>query len=192
MLTDGYVSGDKFELCLKDKEHIEKFKLFLESKHQVQERETIINNNVCKHYRISICDKQIVSDLIKLNCTNNKSFTVKLPKLENKYMPSLIRGIFDGDGCISITSVNRKILTICSASFEFLKDIELYLLTQDICSTRISKSRNLYSLNISVKKENLNKFYELIYKNSKENNRLDRKYEKMRTICRPKTKPQKS
>lgn len=193
MLTDGYVSNsNKFELSLKDKEHIEKFKIFLKSKHVIQERITTINNNTCVNYRLSISDKQIVNDLSKLNCVNNKSFIVKLPILEDKYMPDLIRGIFDGDGCVTRTSTSRNMITICSASKEFLKDIEIYLNTKKIKCTRIYKNRNLYNLNISVKKDNLIKFYNLIYKNSKEENRLNRKYEKMKAICRLKTKPQKS
>ena len=193
MLTDGYVSNNnKFELSLKDKEHIEKFKVFLKSRHLVQERITIINESTCINYRLSICDNQIVNDLNKLNCVNNKSFIVELPILEDEYMPDLIRGIFDGDGCVSRTSTKRNMITICSASNKFLKDIETYLETKGIKCTRISKNRELYNLNISVKKDNLLKFYNLIYENSKKENRLDRKYEKMKAICRLKTKPQKS
>lgn len=193
MLTDGYISNsNKFELSLKDKEHIEKFKIFLKSKHLIQEKITIVNNSTCINYRLSICDNQIVDDLKNLNCVNNKSFIVRLPILEDKYMSDLIRGIFDGDGCISRTSTNRNIITICSASKKFLEDIETYLSTKEIKCTRIYKSRDLYNLNISVKKDNLNKFYNLIYKNSKKENRLNRKYEKMKAICRLKTKPQKS
>lgn len=193
MLTDGYINKTNgFELTLKDKEHIEKFKTFLKSKHIIQERKTIINGNECINYRISIKDAQIVSDLQKLNCINNKSFSLQLPKLEDKYMPDLIRGIFDGDGCITRTSTKRNMITICSASNIFLEDIRKYFEKNDIKCTRIFKNRQLYNLNISVKTDNFIKFYNLLYKDSKNKNRLDRKYKKMKTICRLKTKPQKS
>lgn len=123
---------------------------------------------------------------------NNKSFVIRLPQLEEKLMPSLIRGIFDGDGCLSITTNNRKLLSICSASQLFLKDIYEYLLSKGIKCTGISKSRNLYSLNISSKRNNFIKFYNFLYEDSNYTNRLNRKYEKYTKTCRLKTKSQKS
>lgn len=178
-MTDGYVDkGNGFELSLKDKEHIEKFKNFLNSKHTVQEKKILCNNKECIAYRISINNTQIVSDLNNLNCTNNKSFDVRLPSIEEKCIPSLIRGIFDGDGCLTLTKTNRKALSICSASKDFLNDIASCLKKNNIKVTRIYKSRNLYSLNISVKRDNFYNFFNYIYKDSNDNNRLKRKYEK--------------
>ena len=178
MITDGYINKDNsgFELSLKDKEHIEKFKTFLQSKHKIQERVITLNDKLCYAYRISIKDRTIVNDLNKWGCINNKSFIVRLPHLEEELMPSLIRGIFDGDGCISIT--NKKLLSICSASYLFLKDVYEYLLSKGVECTAIRKSRNLYSLNISTKKDNFIKFYDFLYKDSNYTNRLNRKYEK--------------
>lgn len=67
MITDGYINKNNsgLELCLKDKEHVEKFKTFLHSKHKIQKRNISLNNTICYAYRISIKDKIIVNDLNK-------------------------------------------------------------------------------------------------------------------------------
>ena len=48
--------------------------------------------------------KKWVDDLSKYGVIPNKTYKVYLPKLEDKYMPSLIRGCIDGDGWISYKS----------------------------------------------------------------------------------------
>lgn len=61
-----------------------------------------------QYKRFSLGSKKIVEDLVKLNITQKKSFTVKIPKdmIPNEFYPDLIRGIFDGDG--GFTSYTRS------------------------------------------------------------------------------------
>lgn len=176
MLTDGYVDKNyySFELCMKDKEHIEKFKLFLQSKHKVSERTILINNAECIAWRINIKDRKICEDLKKLNCTNGKSFDVRLPNIDKKHQASLIRGIFDGDGCLSSNSN----VGFCSANKEFLEDIVKILNENKITTCKITKERNLYYVRVSTKNKNLLKFFNFLYDESNETNRLNRKYKK--------------
>ena len=66
LYADGSVtSKNQLWLGLKDKEHIEKFKTFLQSKHKIQERVITLNDKLCYAYRISIKDRTIVNDLNK-------------------------------------------------------------------------------------------------------------------------------
>lgn len=176
MLTDGYIDKKyySFELCLKDKEHIEKFKTFLQSEHKINHKIININNKKCEAWRITVKDNNICNDLKNLNCTNNKSFNVRLPKIDNKYYSDLIRGIFDGDGCIS----SNGNVGFCSANKNFVQDIINILNKNDILTGKITHSRNLYSVRISTKNNNLNKFFDFLYKDSNESNRLNRKYDK--------------
>lgn len=52
-------------------------------------------------YEISFNSKKLVSDLCKLNCTQDKSLTLRFPNfISDELMPHFIRGLFDGDGCI--------------------------------------------------------------------------------------------
>ena len=182
MLTDGYVDKDyySFELCLKDKEHIEKFKNFLQSKHKISKKKIRINNKICIAWRISIKDYKICEDLKKLNCTNNKSFDVRLPVIDDKYYPDLIRGVFDGDGSVS----SNKNISFCSANKDFLQDIINILNKNDISTGKIMCSRKLYSVRISTKNDNLDRFFDFLYKKSNENNRLNRKYEKFKNLLK--------
>lgn len=179
LLTDGYLDKkNKVSLCLKDKEHIEHFKTFLESSHKIYTKTIIINDKKCYAYSLSFSDSTIYNDLNKLGCYNNKSFTVRLPLLENIYMPNLIRGVFDGDGCTTNKSYTcSNSLSIVSANLDFLNDIKYVLEKNSIIINGIHKSRNLYTLRISSKIENVKNFFNYIYKNSNTSNRLNRKYE---------------
>ena len=51
--------------------------------------------------RFALGNKQIVTDLVKLGITPNKSFTVTVPTIDPTLHPALIRGLFDGDGGFS-------------------------------------------------------------------------------------------
>lgn len=51
-----------------------------------------------KYKRFSLGSKKIIQDLNALGITQNKTFTVTIPKLNSKFYPSLIRGLFDDDG----------------------------------------------------------------------------------------------
>jgi hypothetical protein len=51
-----------------------------------------------KYKRFSLGCKKIVLDLEKLGISQNKTFTVKVPKFNKEFNSSFIRGLFDGDG----------------------------------------------------------------------------------------------
>ena len=73
-----------------------------------------------KRYRLQIGSKEIFKDLLKLGMTPNKSLTLKMPKIPDKYFSHFIRGYFDGDGNVSISHYvrrarnNKKSITILS------------------------------------------------------------------------------
>jgi hypothetical protein len=55
-------------------------------------------------YNVTISSTRIVQDLVKLGIDFNKTYSHNISILKNTtpmYMNSLLRGIFDGDGCIS-------------------------------------------------------------------------------------------
>ena len=61
-------------------------------------------------YYLRITNKHLHSTLSKLlNCTNKKTYEeFNLPKIKEEFIPSLIRGYFDSDGCISVSSYITK------------------------------------------------------------------------------------
>lgn len=105
IFADGYISSSplrenvksiyQFELSLglKDKEHLEKFKKFME-----YEKDLIVDSYRC---RFIISNKHLWTILNNLGCTPNKSLTLKFPNIPENLIRHFIRGYFDGDGCIT-------------------------------------------------------------------------------------------
>lgn len=119
------------------------------------------NKSVC----LTISNKKISDDLVKLGVIPNKSLSVKFPN-ENilpKYLYShFIRGVFDGDGCLHINENTRvKSFSIVgnndfiSAINKFLqKELKLNLTqliydkkhNENVVSLRYSSTSDLYKL----------------------------------------------
>lgn len=79
-------------------------------------------------------NKNDIQYLERLGITERKTYTVRLPDVDN--MSHLLRGIFDGDGCVykSITHDNKygrfytyTYVSISSGSHDFLVDIKEFL-----------------------------------------------------------------
>jgi hypothetical protein len=97
LFADGYVSGTRhavaLDLQLKDKEHLMKFKSFLNSHVNITE-----DSFRC---RMTITNKKFKEDLIKLGCTPKKSLSLIFPVIPDYLLKHFIRGYFDGDGSIT-------------------------------------------------------------------------------------------
>lgn len=182
LFADGYISdNNKIELCLKesDKEHIENFKLTLDSKHKISKKKNILNNNVFYSYRISIQDQKLNKDLHSKGCINNKSLVCKFPKIKDEFLLSFIRGYFDGDGCIFFDNrfnTNLPRAEFACGSIDFITELKDILYTKFNLFTSLYSDKNIYSLRFGRSNE-ARKFLNLIYKNSPKNLRLNRKYE---------------
>ena len=67
------------------------------------------------------------NDLDKLGISSNKTMVVKYPDISKKLQNHFIRGVFDGDGCISLRTDKRDNkqrgqFNICSGSYDFIKE----------------------------------------------------------------------
>ncbi len=74
-----------------------------------------------------------------------KSKIIEKPKLldkERQYLPYIIRGIIDGDGCVSKTSYGGAQFYICSMSELFI-DWIIEVLEKDFFMTDIHKRQNI-------------------------------------------------
>lgn len=129
MYADGYISKDYvgIALAIKDISHLEKFKLFIESNHNIKTYKTKSNDLVkTENYYARILFKSsiMVKDLVNLGCIENKSLKLKFPSeelLPKKLVKHFLRGYFDGDGSLVLSenSINFKIL----GTAEFLRGI---------------------------------------------------------------------
>jgi DNA-binding transcriptional regulator WhiA len=116
IFADGYVSSEtKFELSLglKDLEHLEKFKTFLNYKGKIY-----IDYKVGR-CRLMFQDSQIVKDLKIIGCINNKSLVLEFPILDEILQNHFIRGYFDGDGYISKPEKSILISIVSTKQFLF-------------------------------------------------------------------------
>jgi len=94
------------EFVSNDRDVLEKIKKAMGSEHKVGKRVKVPNRQ--QTYRVQIGRKGMFNDLVKLGFTVNKTATVKLPKIPNKYFADYLRGYFDGDGCINYGSYYYK------------------------------------------------------------------------------------
>ena len=184
IITDGCITknGQKFVICisLKDKEMIEQ-----------------IRNIVCKTkkvykdgdngYQVKWRNSNDISYLSKLNIGQRKTYTVGVPYFEHN-MGHLIRGLFDGDGCVyndSTTDKGKKYtyqrISFTSGSKQFIDDLSMFLTNNGIQhrinldSRRKDCANKTYYVKIYKQKE-VQKLKNLMYENCNEW-KLQRKYD---------------
>lgn len=111
--ADGCVVEDKrkrmylkVHLHKKDAEHLKSLQRALGSTHK------LFFNKKAPKCHLQISSRPLCRDLIALGITPRKSKTLEFPKISPELVSHFIRGVFDGDGCVS---VRQKRLT-----FQFL------------------------------------------------------------------------
>jgi len=180
MYADGYIilskNGQKsigISLSSKDKDHLYKFKSFLNSEHPVND---YVNNCGDKYSRLLITSDRMFDDLSKLGCTESKTFTIEYPcdLVPLRLMNHFIRGYFDGDGSISLIKKDVQYkLKICGTK-DLLSGILSYV---NKVNSKLGRKKNYLKDNwyISIG-GNLQvlKILNIIYKNASVF--LDRKY----------------
>lgn len=124
LYADGYVSAKTnhvgVSVAIKDITHLEKFKNFLEwegdikisKEHQFGSKKAV-NSKGEEMFRCSITigNKEIHDDLVKLGCVPNKSLILKFPNEEQvpkQFQKAFVRGYFDGDGTLGLYKHSTK------------------------------------------------------------------------------------
>ena len=146
MLTDGYICDNtKFGIDLTDEDAI----AFLsDTIGKTYTSYTSEDENRKIRYRLILSDASQVEALKRYDIVQRKSKILsgfELLEEEEVYLPYLIRGIIDGDGCIYITSYGKPAFFIVTASKKFadwltyillhrfyMKDIHPYQTTNGI------------------------------------------------------------
>ena len=175
----------KIGLCLKDEDHLIKFKNSIKTTSDIKYYTTKENNSSYSganytHCYLNCDSIKLASDLIKHNCIPNKTDFCTIPNIPSELIHHFIRGYFDGDGSISIyTDKNndkRCEFSITSNS-EILLEIQTILI--DNCNLnktklktykRTSKATSLRYGGV----QQVKKIFDYLYKDS--TIYLDRKY----------------
>lgn len=180
LYADGYISNDgnilEIGLSSKDKDHLEKFRLFLETDSPIKNRDVLLNEKVFHSSRLQICSKKLVSDLSALGCMNKKSLILEFPTAEQvpeHLIQHFMRGYFDGDGCyhLSKTSNQRQFSIIGTKSF--IERYEEFLFVLGVNRTKLSRCGQAYQSCHGGNKQ-VNKITSFLYNNA--SIYLERKY----------------
>ena len=182
--SDGSIdkNGYGFSFVSKDYDQVLLFKNSLKSEHKICKISSFDKRTKKTYirYTIHICSKKMTSDLLKLGLKNDKSFNCEMPKISNDLIWHFIRGLFDGDGCVTKTSnkigkISFSIILSGTLNYfikNFFNEIGLNNTKDQIKNSSIKG--NIYSLKYSSYKD-LKCIYDNMYLNSN-NLRLERKF----------------
>ena len=144
LLTDGYITSREKDVGL-DLTDEDAIKFISETVgHGYKKYEYPPAYNRLPRYRIIISDKKLVENVKRYGIVRNKTLTLREPNLkeeEKKYLPYIIRGIIDGDGCVFKTSYGAPAFYICSVSETFINWCR-YTLENNLYMTDIRKRRS--------------------------------------------------
>jgi|SRR5882724_622853 len=188
MYADGYVNKNGTQASLtqteKDKEILEKLNkllypqgrplLFHDPRPNLLKKKAKYITN--PYFTLSITDKCIIQDLIKLGCFNRKSLTLRFPNndiLPKKFVFDFVRGYFDGDGCISIFNNGKSRTWNLAGTQDFLSQIQVFFCDLNIKSS-LTPNGSIFYLKCHHIKD-LKKIYRLLY--HKASIFLDRKFQ---------------
>jgi len=176
LAADGCIDVNgtiRIELGGKDKEQVDKFKLFCKSSHSIS------HNTLKDSYKIGFCSKKIKDDLyFNYSVTVDKTHNLILPALTAEQYPHYIRGFFDGDGCITEFFNNRPTASfrvfLTSGSLAFLEELLEVLRSLGVIvgGSIQKKAANCWHIQLGIKDST--SFLNWLYKDSIVH--LDRKY----------------
>ncbi|NHN28549.1 LAGLIDADG family homing endonuclease [Paenibacillus agricola] len=167
LFADGNLSDNRFRLQLqeKDKQHVLDVAALLgiDSAYIFRCRSKQFGTF---SYGFSVSRRDVARRLIELGLTPKKSKTMLFPEVPEQYMSHFIRGYFDGDGSICISSKQLLVQFSCgSVAFsERLRSILSKALKHDV-KMRVDKRTNSY--NVAFHSTRLGKlFYKYLYTRS--------------------------
>lgn len=145
------------------------------------------------NYMIKYRNQDAINFMKANNLTERKSLSLQFPSIPLPFLPDFIRGFFDGDGSLAITTNCYN--TYAQASFtcgslQFLKSLQDVLLGFGVRSQIYKDGRtanNCYYLRITKRAE-IEKLFDLLYRNVAGNAMLQRKYEKFKNYLSVKPK----
>lgn len=164
LLADGCVYKNRIVISLqeRDKEILNKFSESIKFSGVLGFREKIKETHRNQYY-LEFSSKIVVKALKILKCVPNKSNKLKrLPNIESQYIPSLIRGYFDGDGHVTLDKRSSNPVFGVTGNIEFLECIRNELdrsVFRD--SDAISKCGDVDKYNLYYKSKR--SFYELYH-----------------------------
>ena len=196
LAADGNVSKDKriiLGVCQRDVSLLNNISILMGSTYPIK---TYIAKNNSKEYPQKILrfsSPYMCEILSQYGIYPRKSLSLKFPDIEQKFIPSFVRGYFDGDGSITITKKRNIFVTILGTE-DFVRTLKHHF--NDACNTRsgwVARHNHSKVFHFCVHGNVCGKsFLDWIYAGSSPTTRLDRKYMKYRSVQIPSTSPSSS
>jgi ribosomal protein S25 len=119
------------KLSTMDEEHLKKFRDEVCPNSVMKYATSIVKTkkgNISTSYTVilNLHSNHIVNQIVDKGVGPRKTFTIGKPNIEEKYIKHYIRGLFDGDGCVSIQDgkrLNYKITTASENMNTFLSEL---------------------------------------------------------------------
>src|SRR5258708_3528052 len=185
--ADAYNSDtiNTFSLALKDEdyEHLVKLCNFIGlTKSKINRYLSYIDEKSYPTCSVKMYSKHLCQKMIELGCPRAKSFIIQYPNwLDHSLDKHFIRGMFDGDGCLTYKEDNKEWKWSLASTNECCESIQKILLSNlnfIVNFHCISKTNNnTYELEQSGN-ERILKIMECMYLDNNESAQLARKYEK--------------
>jgi hypothetical protein len=150
----------KITLAKKDRSHLEKIKILLQSNHPIKEyyvkpSKLIKKTGMCAE--IQIVSNNIFDDLSKFNIVPNKTFKYLMPDwlIPHPLINHFMRGYFDGDGTITYCGLGKnrtvkQMLFSVLGTKRFINEYKNILaLNANLNDAKIIKQDNVYRISYS-------------------------------------------
>lgn len=176
-------------LQLEDYDHLVKLAGFVGlSKEQINCYDSKIGDKLYPTCSLRMYSKHICETMTRLGCPQKKSFIIKYPEWMPEHLNvHFIRGMFDGDGCITKREKNDEwkwSLTSTSECAEKIQSIILAAIGKIINYHCISKTENnTYELETQGN-EKITKVMSWLYETSSADIQLERKYKKFQDLLK--------
>ncbi|MFA6270048.1 MAG: LAGLIDADG family homing endonuclease [Candidatus Paceibacterota bacterium] len=154
--ADGYMTINKrgahfWNIQINDKDLLEEIKKSIKSEHKISVRIKKRKEEKTS-YRLQIGSKEMYEDLYNLGMRQNKTKSLTVPKVPDKYFRHFVRGYFDGDGHVWMGVINKERKTahiviqtvFTSCSEKFLKSIKMRLEKNDVFKGVLRKWKGNY------------------------------------------------
>lgn len=171
LASDGCVKGNSANLASKDKELVEYLKNVTNCSNTILENTKIFNGTTQYYYRLHFSSVEMIEILNSYGITEKKSLTFSPKNIPHEYLGDFIRGVFDGDGSLSVSrrkdnGARTQKFSIVSASEDFAK--ELHFMFSNVVGISVNKivkdKRGNGIYNISVgKREDVVRLGEWMY-----------------------------
>lgn len=183
LAADGNVDKTKtritLSICERDAEILDNIKHSISSTHPIKEYISKCRGKQYPQKVFRFSSPYMCKTLGQYGIVPHKSLHLKFPPIDQRFVPSFIRGYFDGDGSVTITKSNNIFITILGTR-PFLSEMKRQY--NKSCKTSVGwvgrhGESNIFHFCIHGNKCGKS-FFNWIYDESAPNTRLTRKYQK--------------